>query len=57
MLLTLTSDFPGGSDDKASVYDMGDLGWIPGLGRSLGEGDGSPLQYYFLENPVDRGAW
>ena len=57
MLLTLTSDFPGGSDDKASVYDMGDLGWIPGLGRSLGEGDGRPLQYYFLENPVDRGAW
>ena len=57
MLLTPTSDFPGGSDCKASVYDMGALGSILGLGRSLGEGDGSALQYYSLENPVDRGAW
>ena len=38
-------DFPGGSDGKASVYDAGDLGSIPGLGRSLGEGNGNPLQY------------
>ena len=50
-------DFPGGSDSKASVYDAGDPGSIPGLGRSLGEGNGNPLQYYCLENPMDRGAW
>ena len=50
-------DFPGGSDGKASVYDAGDPGSIPGLGRSLGEGNGNPLQYYCLENPLDRGAW
>ena len=46
-----------GSDGKASVYDSGDPGSIPGLGRSLGEGNGNPLQYYCLENPMDRGAW
>ena len=51
------SDFPGGSDGKASVYNVGDPGSIPGLGRSLGEGNGNPLQYYCLENPMDRGAW
>ena len=51
-------DIPyGGSDGKASVYGAGDLGSIPGLGRSLGEGNGNPLQYYCLENPMDRGAW
>ena len=50
-------DFPGGSDGKVSVYDAGDPGSIPGLGRSLGEGNGNPLQYYCLENPMDRGAW
>jgi len=50
-------DFPGGSDGKASVYDAGDLGSIPGLERYLGEGNGNPLQYYRLENPMDRGAW
>ena len=50
-------DFPGGSDSKASVYNVGDLGSIPGLGRSAGEGNGNPLQYYCLENPMDRGAW
>ena len=42
---------PGGSDGKASVYNAGDLGSIPGLGRSAGEGNGNPLQYYCLENP------
>ena len=47
--------FPGGSDGKASVYNAGDLGSIPGLGRSPGEGNGNPLQYYCLENPTDRG--
>ena len=41
----------GGSDSKASVYDEGDPGSVPGLGRSLGEGNGNPLQYYCLENP------
>ena len=52
-----TKDFPGSSDGKASVYNAGDLGLIPGLGRSSGEGNGNPLQYYCLENPMDRGAW
>ena len=51
-----TSDFPGGSDVKASVCNAGDLGSIPGLGRSPGEGNGNPLQYSCLENPMDRGA-
>ena len=46
----------GGSDGKASVYNAGDPGSIPGLGRSLGEGNGNPLQDYCLENPMDRGA-
>ena len=49
--------FPGGSDDKESVCNVGDLGSIPGSGRSPGEGNGSPLQYSSLENPMDRGAW
>ena len=48
---------PGGSDGKASVYNAGDPGSSPGLGRSPGEGNGNPLQYYCLENPMDRGAW
>ena len=52
-----SKDFPGGSDSKASVYNAGDPGLIPGLGRSPGEGIGNPLQYYCLENPMDRGAW
>ena len=50
-------DFLGGSDGKASVYNAGDLGSIPGLGRSAGEGNGNPLRYYCLENPMDRGDW
>ena len=49
--------FPAGSDGKASVYNVGDLGSIPGSGRSPREGNGNPLQYYCLENPMDRGAW
>ena len=49
--------FPGGSDGKASAYNAGDQGSIPGLGRSSGEGNGNPLQYPHLENPTDRGAW
>ena len=47
-------DFPGGSDGKASVYSAGDPGSSPGLGSSPGEGNGNPLQQYFLENPMDR---
>ena len=50
-------DFPGGSDSKASAYNVGDPGSIPGLGRSPGEGTGNPLQYSCLENSIDRGAW
>ena len=50
-------DFPGGSDGKASVYNAGDLGSIPRSGRFPGEGNGNPLQYSRLENPMDGGAW
>ena len=49
-------DLPGGSDGKASAYNVGDPGLIPGLGRPSGEGNGNPLQYSCLENPMDRGA-
>ena len=49
--------FPGGSDCKESVRNAGDLGSIPGLGRSPGGGHGNPLQCSCLENPLDRGAW
>ena len=49
--------FPAGSDSKASTYNTGDLGSIPGLGRSPGEGNGNPLQYSYLENPMDGGIW
>ena len=51
------SVFPDGSEDKASSCHMGDLGSIPGLGRSPGEGNGNPLQYSCRENPMDGGAW
>ena len=50
-------NFPGGSDGKASTYNARDLGSIPGSGRAPGEGNGNPLQYSCLENPMDRGAW
>ena len=46
-----------GSDGKASARNAGDPGSIPGLGRSPGEGNGTPLQYSCLENPMDGGAW
>ena len=49
-------DFPGGSDSKVSVYNAGDLGLIPGSGRIPGEGNGNPLQYSCLENPIDGEA-
>ena len=49
--------FPGGSDGKESIHNAGDLGLIPGLGRSPGGGHGNPLQHSRLESPMDRGAW
>ena len=49
--------FPGGSVDKESACNAGDLGLIPELGRSPGEGNGNPLKYSCLENPMDRGFW
>ena len=48
--------FSSDSDGKASACNVGDQGSIPGLGRSPGEGNGNPLQYCCLENPMDRGA-
>ena len=48
--------FPDSSDGKASAYNAGDLGSIPGSGRSPGEGNGTPLQYSCRENPMDGGA-
>ena len=53
----LNSGFPGGSEVKASACNAGDPGLIPGSGRSPGEGNGNPLQYSCLENPMDGGAW
>ena len=57
---TLSLDFPGGSVGKesaCSVGDAGEMGSIPGWGRSSRGGHGNPLQYSCLENPMDRGAW
>ena len=52
------TDFPGGSNGKASTYNAGDLGLIPGSGRSpLEEGNGYPLKYSCLENHMGRGTW
>ena len=56
-MLLKDRDFPGGSDGKASAYNEGDPGSIPGLGRCPREGKGNPLQYSCLENPKDGGAW
>ena len=56
MISGFYQDFPGGSDGKASAYNAGDLGLIPGWGRSSGEGNGNPLQYSCLENPMGE-AW
>ena len=52
-----TLGFSGGSEGKELAFNAGDLGSIPGLGRSHEEGNGNPLQYSCLENPMDRGAW
>ena len=49
--------FPDGSDDKECTCNAGDVSLIPGLGRYPGEWHGNPLQYSFLENSMDRGAW
>ena len=49
--------FPGGSDSKEFACSAGELGSIPGLGRSPGEGNSSPFQYSCLRNPMDRGNW
>ena len=53
----LPQGFPSGSDGKKSACNVGDLGSIPGWGRSPGWGNSYPLQYSCLENPMDRGAW
>ena len=54
--LMITKGFPGGSEVKASACNVGDLGLIPGSGRSSGEGNGNPLQYSCLKNPMGGGA-
>ena len=55
--LTYKQGFPGGSERKEFTCHRGDLGSVPGLGRSPGEGNSHPLQYSGLENSTDRGAW
>ena len=57
IFLPIPHGFPGGSEVKASAWNAGDLGSIPGSGRSPGEGNGTPLQSSCLENPVEGGAW
>ena len=54
---SLEQGFPGGSDGKASAYNVGDPGLIPGSGRSSGERNGNPFQYSCLENPMGGGVW
>ena len=56
-LWSIQKGFPGGSVVKDTPANAGDMGLIPRLGRSPGGGNGSPLQYSCLENPIDRGAW
>ena len=56
-LTAIAEDFPGGSDGKASAYNAGDTGSIPGSGRSPEEGNGNSLQYSCLGNAMDREAW
>ena len=53
----LERGFPGGSTVKNPPANAGDMGSVPDLGRSPGEGSGNPLQYSFLGNPIDRGTW
>ena len=56
-IYTVYKSFPHSSVGKESACNAGDPGLIPGLGRSPGKGNGNPLQYSCLENPMDRGAW
>ena len=56
-MIDAKSQLPGCSAVKNPPANAGDVGLIPGLGRSPGEGNGNPLQYSCLENPMDRGAW
>ena len=56
-LAYVINHFPGGSVVKNPPANVGDMSSIPVFGRSLGEGNGNPLQYSYLENPMDRGAW
>ena len=55
--MSLVPNFAGGSDGKVSAYNAEDPGWTPKSGRSSGEGNGNPLQYFHPENPMDGGAW
>ena len=57
MEVSRVGGFPGGSGGKESACNAGNLGTIPGLGRSPGGGHGNPLQYSCLENYMDRGTW
>ena len=57
MLMTYYANFPGVVVGEESICNAGDLGLIPGLEISPGEGNGNPLQCSCLENPMDRGAW
>ena len=56
-IFSIHKGFPGGSGDKESACIAGDLGLMPGSGRSPGEGNVKPFQYSCLENSMDRGAW
>ena len=55
--MNIANIFPGGSDSKESTCNVGDPGLIPASGRSPGEGNGNPVQYFGMENSMDRGAW
>ena len=56
-MLYIIQGLPCGSDCKESACNAGDAGSFPGSGRSPGEGNDNPLQYSYLENPMDRGGW
>ena len=55
--VSVSPDFPGGSDGKASAYNTGDPGSIRGSGRFPGQGNSNPLRYSCLENPMEGEAW
>ena len=57
MNIKIPKGFLDGSDGKESAYNAGDLGSIPGSGKSPGEGNVYPCQYFYLGNPIDRGTW